>query len=95
MTWLAVLGLLKRFGSFLGSLNVWQLLCIGLALFAGLQTIRVSGEKRHSAKVETQLAKCSQARHADQQAYRKAQADAQAKNAADVAAENKLQGADQ
>jgi hypothetical protein len=82
MSWLAVLGLLKRFGSFLGSLNVWQLLCIGLALFAGLQTIRVSVEKRHSAKVETQLAKCSQARHADQQAYRKAQADAQAKNAA-------------
>jgi hypothetical protein len=40
MSWLAVLGLLKRFGSFLGSLNVWQLLCIGLALFAGLQTIR-------------------------------------------------------
>jgi hypothetical protein len=57
VTWLAVLGLLKRFGTFLGSLNVWQLLCIGLALFAGLQTIRLHAEQRHATKVEAQLSK--------------------------------------
>jgi hypothetical protein len=43
--------------SFLGKLNGYQIAIIALALFAGIQTIRVSAEKRHSAKVEQQLAK--------------------------------------
>jgi hypothetical protein len=34
-----------------------QVACIALALFAGIQTLRVSAEKRHSAKVEQQLAR--------------------------------------
>jgi hypothetical protein len=42
---------------FLGKLNGYQIAIIALALFAGIQTLRVSAEKRHSAKVEQQLAK--------------------------------------
>ena len=56
---------LKLFGSralsFLGRLNVWQLLCIGLALFATLQHFQLAGERRHSAKLEAQLAKINEA----------------------------------
>jgi hypothetical protein len=85
MVWLAVFGIAKRIGAWLTSLSFWQIMCLGLALFAGAQTIRVSAEKRHSAKVETQLSKCAATRHADQEAYRKAQADAQAKNRQHVA----------
>jgi hypothetical protein len=57
MTWLAILGVLKRIGAVLGKLNGYQIAIIALALFAGIQTLRVSAEKRHSAKVEQQLAK--------------------------------------
>jgi hypothetical protein len=57
MTWLAILGVLKRIGAVLGRLNGYQIAIIALALFAGIQTIRVSAEKRHSAKVEQQLVK--------------------------------------
>lgn len=57
MVWLTVLDIAKRIGAWLGSLNIWQLACIGLALFAGVQTLRVSAEQRHSAKVEAQLSK--------------------------------------
>jgi hypothetical protein len=82
---LILLGVLKRIGAFLGKLNGYQIAIIALALFAGIQTLRVSAEKRHSAKVEQQLGKCTAARKADQDAYRKEQADAQAKNLATVA----------
>jgi hypothetical protein len=78
-------GLARRVLSFLGKLNGYQIAIIALALFAGIQTLRVSAEKRHSAKVEQQLGKCTAARKADQDAYRKAQADAQALNLATVA----------
>jgi hypothetical protein len=81
---LFALGYLRRLGSFLGSLNAWQLLCIGLALFAGLQTIRLHAEQRHAHKVEAQLSKVIAARKADREAYAKAQADARAKNLADI-----------
>ena len=77
---LVLLAILKRIGAWLGSLNLWQLLCIGLALFAGIQTMRVWAEQRHSAKVESQLTKCNSARRADRLAYERAQADAQAIN---------------
>lgn len=43
--------------SFLGKLNIWQIGCIALALFAGVQTLRLHSEQRHSAKVEQQLTK--------------------------------------
>jgi hypothetical protein len=65
--------------------SFWQLACIALALFGAVQTIRVKAEQRHSAKVETQLSKCTAGRKSDQDAYRKAQADAQTMNHADVA----------
>jgi hypothetical protein len=65
--------------------SFWQLAFGAALIFAGIQTIRVKAEQRHSAKVEAQLGKCTSARHADQQAYAKAQADAQAKNKAHVA----------
>lgn len=89
MTWLAAWAFVKNaagglFG-FLKSLNGWQLVCLALALFGAAQTMRVWSEQRHSAKVESQLAKSEAARHADQEAYAKAQADAQAANAATVA----------
>ena len=61
MTWLALGALLKRFGSWLGSLNVWQLLLIVALLFGGLQTLRLKAEQRHSAKVEAQLSKATTA----------------------------------
>jgi hypothetical protein len=89
VSWLAAWSLLKNGAgslfSFLRSLNGWQLLCIGLALFGAIQTLRDWSEQRHSAKVEAQLSKCDAARKADQQAYAKAQADAAAKNLATVA----------
>jgi hypothetical protein len=48
-------GMLKK----LGNLNVWQLLCIALALFGAVQTIRVKTEQRHARKVEAQLSKAT------------------------------------
>src|SRR5690349_21841112 len=66
MTWLAAWTLLKSGAgslfAFLRSLNGWQLLCIALALFGIVQTIRVKAEERHSAKVETQLTAAIKAR---------------------------------
>jgi hypothetical protein len=44
---------------FLGSLNVWQLLCIVLLAFAGLQTLRLHSEQRHARKLEAQVSKLS------------------------------------
>ena len=89
MTWLAAWAFVKNaagglFG-FLKSLNGWQLVCLALALFGAVQTVRVWSEQRHSAKVESQLAKSEAARHADREAYAKAQAEAQVANAATVA----------
>ena len=55
MSWLFLGGMLKK----LGSLNVWQLLCIALALFGAVQTIRVKTEQRHNAKVEQQLSRAT------------------------------------
>jgi hypothetical protein len=55
VTWLLLVA--QRIGGWLSGLKFWQIVCLGLALFAGLQTIRVSAEKRHSAKVEAQLQK--------------------------------------
>lgn len=88
MTWAFALSLLERAGTgaltWLGNLKFWQVVCLALAVFGGIQTMRVWAEQRHSAKVEKQLAKCDAARHADQQRYAKAQADAQAANKAQV-----------
>jgi hypothetical protein len=56
----------------------------GLAILCLVLFLRLGMEKRHSAKVEAQLVKCGQARHADHEAYRKAQADAQAHNKAQL-----------
>jgi hypothetical protein len=53
----AIRALAGRALSFLGRLNIWQLGCIALALFAGVQTLRLAAETRHSHKVEAQLAK--------------------------------------
>jgi hypothetical protein len=57
MVWLTVLGIAKRIGAWLTSLSFWQLACIGLALFAGVQTLRLGAEQRHAHKVEAQLSK--------------------------------------
>ena len=45
----------------LGGLNGWQLLCIALAIFGAVQTIRLATEQRHARKIETQLVKCTDA----------------------------------
>ena len=55
MSWLAVRLLLSGALKRLASLNIWQLLCIALALFGAVQTIRVKAEQRHARKVEQQL----------------------------------------
>jgi hypothetical protein len=57
LSWLVVRALLGRALSFLGSLNVWQILLIVALLFGGIQTLRLKAEHRHSAKVEQQLSK--------------------------------------
>lgn len=55
-------GAKSLFGSVVGwlsRLSFAQVALLVLALFAGLQTIRVSAEKRHSAKLQTQIEKVS------------------------------------
>lgn len=88
MTALAIWTAIQRIGagalSFLKTLSAWQLLCIALALVAGVQTLRLHGEQRHSAKLETQISKEIAARKADHDAYAKAQADAAQQNKAQV-----------
>jgi hypothetical protein len=79
-----MLALARTALGFLGSLNVWQLGCLGLALFAFVQHFEIAAGKRHSAKVEKQLSQCVSARHADRESYARAQADAQAQNKAHV-----------
>ena len=82
---LFLMGGIRRVGSFLASRSLLELICIGLALFAAVQTIRVSAEKRHSQKVSQQLRKCSEGRQSDRRAYEQAQRDAAARNKAEVA----------
>jgi hypothetical protein len=86
MTWLAIRLFLGSALKKLGSLNLWQLLCIALALFGAVQTLRLSIEKRHAHKVEAQLGKEIAAHKRDIDSYRQAQADAAAANKAQVAA---------
>ena len=67
MTWLAITMFAKRVGTsvitFLARLNGWQLLCLGLALFGAVQTIRVKAEERHSTKLAAQLTKLESVNH--------------------------------
>jgi hypothetical protein len=42
---------------FLKGASAWQLIAMGLAVFALVQHFQLAGERRHSAKVEAQLAK--------------------------------------
>ena len=85
---LFVLAWLKSIGSsvlgFLAKLNAWQILCVGLGLFALVQHFSLAGERRHSAKLQKQLTECVSARHADQQSYAEAQREAQVQNKAQV-----------
>ena len=60
LSWALIPMILKRIGAWLASLSFWQVIALGLALFAGIQTMRVWAEQRHSAKVEAQLAKAVQ-----------------------------------
>lgn len=84
MLWLTVLGIAKRIGAWLTSLSFWQIM-FGTAMFlAGWQYLGKRAEQRHAHKVEAQLSKAVAARQADREAYAKAQADARAKNLADI-----------
>ena len=91
MSWLAVRLLLSGALKRLASLNVWQLLCIALALFGAVQTIRVKAEQRRAHKVEQRLSKSEAARKADRDAYTKAQAAAALANKAQVVRVKKQQ----
>jgi hypothetical protein len=53
----AIRALAGRALSFLGKLNLWQVLLVAALLFAGSQTLRLKAEQGHSAKVEQQLSK--------------------------------------
>jgi hypothetical protein len=75
MSWLVIRAILGRALSFLGKLNLWQLGCIALALFAGVQTLRLAAETRHSHKVEAQAQKLSQELLQIRDNARKAEAD--------------------
>jgi predicted RNA-binding protein YlxR (DUF448 family) len=77
-------GALKRVVGFLRAHSIW--LTISLILLACWGVDHVISH-RHAAKVESQLGKCTKGRADDRAAYIKAQADAAAKNAADVAAD--------
>lgn len=55
IVWLAIRAFMGRALSFLGSLNAWQILCLCCLGIAGLQTLKLHAELRHSAKVEKQL----------------------------------------
>jgi hypothetical protein len=61
---LAIWAAIQRIGasalSFLGKLNIWQLLLIAALLVAGVQTVRVHAEQRHSAKLQTQVSKLAE-----------------------------------
>lgn len=61
MTWLALKlfagNALSAVWRFLRHASLWQLIALGLAVFALVQHFQLAGERRHSAKVEAQLAK--------------------------------------
>jgi outer membrane murein-binding lipoprotein Lpp len=77
---LAIWAAIQRIGagalSFLGKLNIWQLLLIAALLVAGVQTIRLKSEQRHSAKLQTQVSKLAQELNRISDTTHKAQADA-------------------
>ena len=66
IVWLAVRAFMGRAVTgalrVLGSLNAWQILCLCCLAIAGLQTLKLHAEQRHSAKVEAQLAGCAKAK---------------------------------
>lgn len=88
MTWLAILGIGKRIGSglfsWLSSLSAWQLLCLGLAIFAVIQHFEIIRWRHDSAKWEKQFQAEHKGRLADRSNYVVAQAEAAAKNKAAV-----------
>lgn len=59
MTWLIIGSALKRSGSailtWLGQRSFWQLAFGAVAIFALLQHFTIAGERRHSAKLQSQL----------------------------------------
>lgn len=61
LTFTALRGLLARELKWLGSLNGYELACIGLALLLVVDHVGLLLAHRHSAKVETQLAASAQA----------------------------------
>lgn len=52
----------------LGKLNLWQLLLIASLLLAGVQTLRLHAEQRHSGKLQAQLTKINAALQAERDA---------------------------
>lgn len=77
----------KGVGKWIGSLDLVHLCLLAVSLFAAWQTVGRWAQHRHTVKVEAQLGKCTEAREKDAATYAKAQADAAAKNRADVAAD--------
>lgn len=85
---LAIWAVIQRIGasalSFLGKLNIWQLLCIALALSTTVITLDRNHWKHVATERQAQLTHEIAARKADRDAYAKAQADAAAQNKAQV-----------
>ena len=48
-------GALKKLLAWLGSLTLWQIVSLGLAIFVGIQFLELRGERRHSAKLQAQV----------------------------------------
>ena len=78
-------GALKKLWGWLCHRSFWQLMFGATLLLAGWEYLGKRSEQRHAHKVEAQLSKEIAAREADRAAYTKAQADAAAKNIAQVA----------
>jgi hypothetical protein len=70
--------------AWLSKRSMAELACIALALVCLVQFVALKAEKRHSAKLQAQVEKCTKARATDKAAYEQAQKDASAKNIAHV-----------
>lgn len=88
MSWLAVKlflgGAMSKLGAFLKSLSLWQIVSLGLAIFALIQHFELAHSRAEAARWQKQFTAEHNARLADRKAYSDAQAKAAADNKAHV-----------
>jgi hypothetical protein len=77
--------IVQGFVQWLSKRSLAEIACIILGIACAILIVANRAEKRHSAKLQTALVKCTEGRAADRKAYTQAQLDAAAKNKAHVA----------